>query len=50
MTSEETSYTIGNFNTDKDTDISMELFSQEILSIRNKKHDRPPLTNRTSLR
>lgn len=36
-TSEESNYVIGRFNTDKDTDVTIQLFGQEIMNLRKQK-------------
>lgn len=39
-TTDESSYMIGRFNTDTDTDISVQLFGQEIVNMRSKNNKR----------
>lgn len=39
-TSEESNYIIGKFNTDKDTDITKQVFGQEIINLRKAKQSR----------
>lgn len=39
-TSEESNYVIGKFNTDKDTDITKQVFGQEIINLRKAKQNR----------
>lgn len=36
-TTDESNYVIGRFNTDKDTDVTMQLFGQEIINLRKNK-------------
>lgn len=36
-TADESNYVIGRFNTDKDTDVTMQLFGQEIINLRKSK-------------
>lgn len=36
-TTDESNYIIGNFHTDKDTDVTMQLFGQEIINLRKSK-------------
>lgn len=36
-TADESSYMIGNFNTDNDTNVTMQLFGQEIINLRKSK-------------
>lgn len=36
-TTDESNYVIGRFNTDKDTDVTMQLFGQEIINLRKAK-------------
>lgn len=38
-TSDESSYMIGRFNTDNDTDVTMQLFGQEIINLRKAKQN-----------
>lgn len=38
-TSEESNYVIGRFNTDNDTDVTMQLFGQEIINLRKQKQN-----------
>lgn len=38
-TAEESNYVIGKFNTDKDTDITKQVFGQEIINLRNSKRE-----------
>lgn len=38
-TSEESNYIIGKFNTDKDTDITKQVFGQEIINLRKAKQN-----------
>lgn len=39
-TTDESNYVIGKFNTDKDTDITKQVFGQEIINLRKSKHGR----------
>lgn len=38
-TSDESSYMIGRFNTDSDTDVTAQLFGQEIMNLRKSKQN-----------